>query len=112
MDDESSGFGFGRNGNNNKKNMYAEQFVCVWQPGNSVHGILERVDVNERCAYFNPYVVAKADGFLRIMQGGLPTKMDFPLTIIMPMPGTIEEYVEAYNQELKRKKEKKDKRKK
>lgn len=98
--------GFGSLGNNDNDNKYLRRFVCIEQiGGHSVYGILQNIDGLRGHAYFRPSIVGNADGSLVIVRG-LPTKMDFPLTIIRPMPGTLENYVEVYNKELKKKKKK------
>jgi hypothetical protein len=105
MSNEIHGFGFGGRNNHKKENQYLNRFVCVNQNGNSVLGILDEIDTAKGCAKFMPSIVGKGDGSLAIVEDEYTT-MDFPLPIIRPMSGTIEEYVEDYNNELKRKRAK------
>lgn len=104
MPENTSGFGFGRK-NHDEQNRYLDKFVCVQQNGNSVYGIFKKIDKIKGCAYFMPSIVGNADDSLGIMHD-LPTKIDLPLTIIRPMPETLEEYVTKYNKNLKHKKNK------
>jgi len=97
-------FNFGNNVKPHELSMYLDNFICVNQNGNSVYGVLERIDKKEGYVYFNPSLVGNANGSLAIVKR-LPTKVDFPLTIIRPMIGTLEDFVESYNKTLKEKKE-------
>lgn len=103
---ERYGFGFGgrRKENHKKKNKHLGKFVCFENNGHSVLGILYEINTVEGRAEFRPYVVAKGDGSLAIIEDDYTT-MNFPFLVKRVMPGTIKQYVDSYNNELRRKRD-------
>jgi hypothetical protein len=101
MHKNTLGFGFKKDPYQRDK-IYFNKFVCVEYNGHSVFGILKKIDRLEGYAYLRPSLVGKADGFLKIVSN-VPTKISLPLTVIRPIPGTLEEYVNVYNKNLKNK---------
>lgn len=79
---------------------YFGKFLCIHQNGNTVMGILKKVDRKNKLAYFQPSLVGYVDGSLNVEEE-LPTRINMPLGIIRHLKGTIEEYAEKYNAKQK-----------
>ena len=89
-------FGFAGRHRTQKRNPYLNKFICIQQNGNPILGVLNNINHAEGCAEIIPAIVGAADGTLDIVYD-TPTRIDFPLPIIRPLNGTIEEYVKKYN---------------
>ncbi|MFA7707826.1 MAG: hypothetical protein WCX73_02665 [Candidatus Pacearchaeota archaeon] len=83
---------------NNKKSyldIYVGKPVCASHNGQTVHGVLAEVNLNEGYADFKPSIVGEGDNSIAINKE-LPTRVLLPLGVIRPLTQTLEEYVEKY----------------
>jgi len=82
-----------------ERDGYIGKFVCANQNSNTVYGILEKI--KEGYAYFKPSIVPYADNTIYIEEK-FPTRLILPLAGVRPIKGTLEEYVEVYNNNLRK----------
>ena len=84
--------------------IYKGKFVCAGHNGNIVYGILKEINTNQNYVDFMPSIVGTGDNSIAI-NTDLPTRLSLPISLIRPVPQTLEDYVKEYNNTLKHKKQ-------